>query len=514
MAKGRHIKVARWQGIYYHHGIDRGDGTVIHYSGEVASKQDASIRQDTMATFLDGGRMETCDHYEALFTPDEIIQRAESRIGEKAYGLYGNNCEHFARWCRTNEHLSEQVERAKQTLTEIAVEGVSKGTQKVLVTYVNSEKVPFLNSKKAGQLERYGSILRLRTQSGGVHHILREGLSKSGNNPLMTSKLLQQTLQMSSVAAAASVLNLGVSIAGFAYLSYQMSQLKQSLSQVERTLEQGFQNMGQRFDSVELRLEDIYLLSAGNQALSKEILYEVQALRDEFFEQQRGRLLAALEMARLNPATHTDNLRVFKETKFGLEDGLLRNLQRQNLREVVGLSGRFRLWSIATAAEGQSLLEMEHLHEAEQLFRSAANHSFACAEQWLTSILDGRSWGLFGHSKFGDLIQEERLRRIAALAEGKSLSTTEYLSSKSTGAQAGDGFLQRLSESELQQYAGFAALIDLAIEIGQRFDSKAWECELCRNHGWTIEQWFQLGRDSDAPLLLTIPTETKKNRWS
>ena len=45
-------------------------------------------------------------------TPDIVVGRAESRLGENAYGLFDNNCEHFATWCKTGVHASEQVKNA------------------------------------------------------------------------------------------------------------------------------------------------------------------------------------------------------------------------------------------------------------------------------------------------------------------------------------------------------------------------------------------------------------------
>ena len=39
----------------------------------------------------------------------ETARRAESRIGERAYNLLWNNCEHFANWCATGIAWSQQV---------------------------------------------------------------------------------------------------------------------------------------------------------------------------------------------------------------------------------------------------------------------------------------------------------------------------------------------------------------------------------------------------------------------
>ena len=46
------------------------------------------------------------------------LRRAMSRLGEQNYNLLFNNCEHFATWCKTGRHRSEQVDsvidRARQ----------------------------------------------------------------------------------------------------------------------------------------------------------------------------------------------------------------------------------------------------------------------------------------------------------------------------------------------------------------------------------------------------------------
>lgn len=48
-----------------------------------------------------------------LYTPEETIARARSKIGETKYGLLTNNCEHFAMWCKTGIKESFQVQFAE-----------------------------------------------------------------------------------------------------------------------------------------------------------------------------------------------------------------------------------------------------------------------------------------------------------------------------------------------------------------------------------------------------------------
>ncbi len=103
---GDHLKVSR--GLYTHHGIALGDGSVIHYSGEVARKRDATIRIDSLKAFRAGGVVEVV-RYGRHDATALVLVRARARLGEDGYQLFGNNCEHFARWCKTGESWSEQV---------------------------------------------------------------------------------------------------------------------------------------------------------------------------------------------------------------------------------------------------------------------------------------------------------------------------------------------------------------------------------------------------------------------
>lgn len=44
-----------------------------------------------------------------IYSPEETVNRARSKIGNKGYNLFTNNCEHFAIWCKTNISESHQI---------------------------------------------------------------------------------------------------------------------------------------------------------------------------------------------------------------------------------------------------------------------------------------------------------------------------------------------------------------------------------------------------------------------
>jgi hypothetical protein len=141
LARGDHIWVRRLGGLYSHHGIDCGDGSVIHYSGDdwrssrvrqtdsedfrlggtvhvrsyeefyrVASLEDLIVgRASTrIQRLLDGLRGISFDDVDP--SPEAVVRRARSRIGDGGFDFVFNNCEHFATWCKTGLSKSAQVE--------------------------------------------------------------------------------------------------------------------------------------------------------------------------------------------------------------------------------------------------------------------------------------------------------------------------------------------------------------------------------------------------------------------
>lgn len=108
MAVGDHLKVRRR--LYWHHGIDMGDGTVVHASGEPGRmKLDAEVRRTPVTDFLRGGEAEVANACRRL-PAEQITERALAALGGRDYSLLFNNCEHFARWCETGQASSKQID--------------------------------------------------------------------------------------------------------------------------------------------------------------------------------------------------------------------------------------------------------------------------------------------------------------------------------------------------------------------------------------------------------------------
>lgn len=45
-----------------------------------------------------------------IYSPEETVSRAKSKIGQRSFCLVSNNCEHFALWCKTGVYQSYQLD--------------------------------------------------------------------------------------------------------------------------------------------------------------------------------------------------------------------------------------------------------------------------------------------------------------------------------------------------------------------------------------------------------------------
>ena len=97
---------------YLHHGVDLGDGTVVHARPHDFRNPFGGGRvvRTTMAEFAQGRAVRVRNDPPAAFPPDEIAARACAHVDRDGYDLVVDNCEHFATWCATGRRASRQVD--------------------------------------------------------------------------------------------------------------------------------------------------------------------------------------------------------------------------------------------------------------------------------------------------------------------------------------------------------------------------------------------------------------------
>ena len=97
---------------YMHHGIDVGDGTVVHARPDDFRQPLAGgrVERTSLEEFAGGSRVFVTTAPAAAYPPEEVVARALAHVGRPGYCPVVDNCEHFANWCATGERSSRQVD--------------------------------------------------------------------------------------------------------------------------------------------------------------------------------------------------------------------------------------------------------------------------------------------------------------------------------------------------------------------------------------------------------------------
>ncbi len=188
MVAADHLQVPRHHGLFLHHGIDLGDGTIAHYL------EGREIIRSSLEVFCKGQPFSVIEHVNASSRRVTLI-RAMSRIGEQNYNLLFNNCEHFANWCKTGMHSSSQMEDllTPSSLGAIAMgKIIPKGFIQALTLLIQQGLTNEISIKKAKQgLEILEKIRRK------LLHKLESTLEKANTSNNHSSKIVKETSQVS-----------------------------------------------------------------------------------------------------------------------------------------------------------------------------------------------------------------------------------------------------------------------------------------------------------------------------
>jgi len=160
MSAADHLQVPRQHGLFLHHGIDLGDGSVAHYL------EGREILRSPLADFSRGEPVAVVPYAAGDCSPAGVtLRRAMGRLGEQNYNLLFNNCEHFAHWCKTGRHRSAQVEDLLHTgrLGALAI----------------GQRVPAAMLSAARMLLRQGNLAELDKLRQGLQQKLEQELGRA-----------------------------------------------------------------------------------------------------------------------------------------------------------------------------------------------------------------------------------------------------------------------------------------------------------------------------------------------
>lgn len=97
---------------YTHHGVDLGDGTVVHARPDDPDRifGGGRVARTSLAEFAAGAAVRVVVDPPARFPAEEVARRALALVDRDGYCPVVENCEHFATWCATGARGSRQVD--------------------------------------------------------------------------------------------------------------------------------------------------------------------------------------------------------------------------------------------------------------------------------------------------------------------------------------------------------------------------------------------------------------------
>ena len=141
---------------YRHFGIDVGDGTVVHLASVGGNTSEMEVQRVSMESFADGKSISVEEVLDGL-DPSEVIELALSAVGNTHYHVALGNCEHFARSCKSGEHVSHQSDRLMRGLIRAGLAGLASVTTRTAGT---STMAGVATSRAAGISTLLGEVAR------------------------------------------------------------------------------------------------------------------------------------------------------------------------------------------------------------------------------------------------------------------------------------------------------------------------------------------------------------------
>ena len=97
--------------FYYHYGIFVSEDQVIQFglpNDPLRPGEQITVLTSDISAFMQDGEVEVAEPRGAerrhMYSPEEIVSRAQGCIGEGGYHVLHNNCEHFVNRCAFGEN--------------------------------------------------------------------------------------------------------------------------------------------------------------------------------------------------------------------------------------------------------------------------------------------------------------------------------------------------------------------------------------------------------------------------
>lgn len=393
-----------------------------------------------------------------------------------------------------------------------------------------------------GSMTRYGSVIRYSkgTEKAGqiIRHLaetpgLTNKLVDVGFSPVLdggnvidqglnyhkligVDKTLSSVMGLTQIAAGASVLNLGVSIAGFAYMGYKLHQIQNSLNHLQQFVEKEFAIVKERLDIISGQLAYLYLLVEDNRQKQQNLAKAISHIQQAMIIKEIASLNAELNDRKLFPnESPRECLKVANRVRLFLSNQALQISPALDAELMLNTDIAIQGWAVATATEANLLLKIGQHQEARELLTIEVDKFQQIAQNWATQLITDENRYLsttyrFTHSRFQDHITPERIERITQIYPQDATLSTEDIRRKKTNidVEFEMSYSSKWDEIWTHRQIAIAEYLDTLSELLARLDSLQSFAVLCESENVKSSKDI-LPDENTPPGLYLLPYEKK-----
>lgn len=369
----------------------------------------------------------------------------------------------------------------------------------------------------SGTLTRHGGVIRETATGQIVRHLvespaLTNNLMTFAANPLLgaasvvtdvaghgitihklnqVQQMLTPILGLSQIAAGASVLNVGISAVGFAYMGYKLNQIQTSLGKMHQLMEAGFNHIDDRLDALSGQLAYLHLLVQENRQGQIQLADAINQLHRTILIKEIAELRAELIDKDRFPNTSIQSaLKVASKVRMIMSDQVLQIMPELEPQKMLLADVATQGWAVATATEAYLLLEVGMFEEAEELVSLEVPRFKQNAEQWTDKLLKIERPELntayrFTAPLFKQHISQERVKRIANVSSGDRNLSLEKKQEKQDdiAVEFQMSYASQLDRHWVYQQVAIAEYLDTFSELSARLETLQDFTTLCQKTG-------------------------------
>ncbi|MFM6192708.1 hypothetical protein [Planktothrix sp.] len=411
-----------------------------------------------------------------------------------------------------------------------------------------------------GSMTRYGSVIRWAAGTANGGQIVRHLAETPGlTSKLMTvpfspilggvdiighgltyhklmgiEKTLSSVMGLTQIAAGASVLNLGVSIAGFAYMGYKLHQIQNTLGNIQQSMETGFNrveadlnriennlnagfyHLDQRFNQVDNSLDIIsgqlaylYLLVEDSRQKQKSLAKAISHLHQAMLIKEIAALKAELDdRSRFPDESPRSAIKTACRVRLFLSNQAIQATPELDAEIMLNADVSIQGWAVAIATEANLLLEIGKHQEAKELLAVEVPQFKQVAERWGQALINHENSYLstayrFSNDRFNHYITPERVERITQISTSDRALSPEQIRSKKTHVDV--EFDMSYSATKFDQawthrQIAVAEYLDSLSELSARLESLESFADLCESKGVKSSQEIIPGNDAEPGI--------------